>query len=120
MLGEATYPPDGLTYAASFTGVDVVCDRRLMFDRPSELPAHLLEAAAGSTGRVTVPRSPTRCPSTPWNWATKPCAPSSASSWKGRPLPEDVDPDEVSLLGFRLSPTAMSRAADIAQTMASA
>ncbi|MFF3758093.1 DUF6928 family protein [Streptomyces sp. NPDC002185] len=47
VLGKATYPQDGLTYAARFTGVDLVCDRRLMFDRPSELPTHLLEAAAG-------------------------------------------------------------------------
>ncbi|MGC9382829.1 DUF6928 family protein [Streptomyces sp. MH13] len=47
VLGESTYPPEGLTYAASFQGVDLVCDRRLMFDRPSELPPHLLEAAAG-------------------------------------------------------------------------
>ncbi len=46
VLGESTYPPEGLTRAASFPGVDLVCDRRLMFDRPSELPAHLLEAAA--------------------------------------------------------------------------
>lgn len=47
VLGESTYPPEGITYAAGFPGVDLVCDRRLMFDRPSELPAHLLEAAAG-------------------------------------------------------------------------
>ncbi|MFF9199691.1 DUF6928 family protein [Streptomyces sp. NPDC014779] len=47
VLGDSTYPPEHLTYAASFPGVDLVCDRRLMFDRPSELPAHLLEAAAG-------------------------------------------------------------------------
>ncbi|MEV5603852.1 hypothetical protein AB0L33_20645 [Streptomyces sp. NPDC052299] len=47
VLAESTYPPDGITYAASFTGVDVVCDRRLMFDRPSGLPVHHLEAAQG-------------------------------------------------------------------------
>ncbi|MGW2475182.1 DUF6928 family protein [Streptomyces sp. NPDC001665] len=47
VLAESTYPPEGITYAASFPGVDLVCDRRLMFDRPSELPAHLLEAAEG-------------------------------------------------------------------------
>ncbi len=46
-LDESTYPPEGLTYAASFPGVDLVCDRRLMFDRPPEPPAHLLEAAEG-------------------------------------------------------------------------
>ncbi|GGP87358.1 DUF6928 family protein [Streptomyces sindenensis] len=47
VLGESTYPPERLTYVASFPGVDLVCDRRLMFDRPSELPADLLGAAAG-------------------------------------------------------------------------
>ncbi|MGW6707052.1 DUF6928 family protein [Streptomyces sp. NPDC054956] len=46
-LGEGTYPADGLTYAASFPGVDIVCDRRLMTVRPSRLPAHLVVAGAG-------------------------------------------------------------------------
>lgn len=36
-LTEATYPPDGVCYAASFTDVDVVCDRRLMGRRPTLL-----------------------------------------------------------------------------------
>jgi len=43
-LGEATYPPDGVCYAASFAGVSVVCDRRLMGHRPTLLPRHLLDA----------------------------------------------------------------------------
>ncbi|WP_329029428.1 MULTISPECIES: DUF6928 family protein [unclassified Streptomyces] len=47
VLAESTHPPEGITYAASFPGVDLVCDRRLMFYRPSELPAYLLKAAAG-------------------------------------------------------------------------
>lgn len=47
VLEETTYLPDGLTYAASFQGVDLVCDRRLMLYRPSELQAHILEAAVG-------------------------------------------------------------------------
>ncbi|MFG2879154.1 DUF6928 family protein [Streptomyces sp. NPDC048337] len=46
-LGEGTYPADGLTYAASFPGADIVCDRRLMIDRPSQLPDHLVAAGAG-------------------------------------------------------------------------
>ncbi|WP_372499361.1 DUF6928 family protein [Streptomyces lichenis] len=41
------YPPAGLTYAGSFAGVELVCDRRLMSVRPSELPAPLHETAAG-------------------------------------------------------------------------
>jgi hypothetical protein len=46
-LGDGTYPPYGTTYAASFPGVDVVCDQRVMLDVPTELPAHLVEASAG-------------------------------------------------------------------------
>ncbi|SCE17298.1 hypothetical protein GA0115240_142153 [Streptomyces sp. DvalAA-14] len=46
-LGEATYPADGVCYAASFPGVDVICDRRLMSLRPSVMPEHLLEASGG-------------------------------------------------------------------------
>lgn len=45
-LGDGTYPPYGTTYAASFPGVDVVCDQRVMLSRPSELSAHLVEAGA--------------------------------------------------------------------------
>ncbi|MFJ6796603.1 DUF6928 family protein [Streptomyces sp. NPDC091268] len=46
-LGEGTYPAVGIAYAASFPGVDIVCDRRLMIDRPSQLPEHLVAASAG-------------------------------------------------------------------------
>jgi hypothetical protein len=49
LLGDATYPPDGITYAASLSGVDVVCDQRWMIDYPSQLPGHLVEASAGRT-----------------------------------------------------------------------
>ncbi|MFC8292995.1 DUF6928 family protein [Streptomyces sp. NPDC057242] len=159
VLGEATYPPNGLTYAASFQGVDVVCDRRLMLDRPSELPTHLLEAAAGrrvilhamhsvsdwlafavwEDGHLV--RSLSLSPDggiaenigdpfpfeTPYwagdrpaefdpEWDEEPYAlpfhPLELGNealraffgflLEGRPLPEDVDPDEVPLLGFRL------------------
>ncbi|MGO4462392.1 hypothetical protein AB4039_34655 [Streptomyces sp. M-16] len=47
ILTEGTYPAPGLTYAASFPETDVVCDRRLMIDRPSQLPEHLIAASAG-------------------------------------------------------------------------
>ncbi|MFI0410867.1 DUF6928 family protein [Actinomadura sp. 3N508] len=46
-LGDGCYPPYGMTYAASLPGVDLVCDQRVMLDRPSELAAHLAEASAG-------------------------------------------------------------------------
>jgi hypothetical protein len=47
-LGEGTYPRDGVSYMASLdSGVDVVCDQRLMDYRPSRLPEHLVRASAG-------------------------------------------------------------------------
>ncbi|WP_433392119.1 DUF6928 family protein [Micromonospora sp. KLBMP9576] len=46
-LLDGTYPPDGLTYVTALAGAELCCDRRLMFDRPSELPAHLRRAGAG-------------------------------------------------------------------------
>ncbi|MGW1554593.1 DUF6928 family protein [Streptomyces sp. NPDC002346] len=47
ILGEGVYPPDGTTYAASWPGVEVICDRRVMIDFPSQLPEHLVAASAG-------------------------------------------------------------------------
>ncbi|MEU8804330.1 hypothetical protein [Spirillospora sp. NPDC048819] len=46
-LGDGCYPPYGTTYATSLPGVDIVCDRRVMIDRPSQLAAHLVEASRG-------------------------------------------------------------------------
>jgi hypothetical protein len=45
-LGECVYPPEGMTYATVLAGSELVCDRRLMLARPSELPEHLLRAGA--------------------------------------------------------------------------
>ncbi|MFI7427371.1 DUF6928 family protein [Micromonospora sp. NPDC049836] len=46
-LLDGTYPPDDLTYATVLAGAELYCDRRLMLDRPSELPEHLRRAGAG-------------------------------------------------------------------------
>lgn len=46
-LAESAYPDDDVVYALSVPGLDILCDRRFMLDRPSELPAHVLEVAAG-------------------------------------------------------------------------
>lgn len=46
-LYDGVYPPDGTTYAASWPGVEIVCDRRVMIDAPSRLPAPLVAASAG-------------------------------------------------------------------------
>ena len=48
-LFEAVHPPQGQAYAGSWPGVDLVCDRCFMLDRPSQLPAELL--ATGPDGR---------------------------------------------------------------------
>jgi hypothetical protein len=46
-LFDDLYPPDDVTYATVMAGAELYCDRRLVFDRPSELPEHLLQAGAG-------------------------------------------------------------------------
>jgi hypothetical protein len=46
-LGDGVYPPDGVSYAATFEDADVICDRRWMDCLPSELPTHLVAASVG-------------------------------------------------------------------------
>ena len=46
-LYDGVYPPDGTAYAASWPGVEVVCDRRVMVDVPSQLPEPLVVASRG-------------------------------------------------------------------------
>jgi hypothetical protein len=46
-LSDHIYPPEGLVYAGSFPGVDVLCDRAVMADRPSQLPAQFHLPGAG-------------------------------------------------------------------------
>jgi len=46
-LAESTYPDDEFVYALSAPGVGIMCDQRFMLDKPSELPAHVLDVAAG-------------------------------------------------------------------------
>lgn len=46
-LSEAAYPPHNVAYAASLPGLDILCDRRVMIERPSHLPPRLLDAAQG-------------------------------------------------------------------------
>lgn len=48
-LMEATYPPEDIAYAASLAGVEILCDQRLMIDRPSLLARRFLDAARGRT-----------------------------------------------------------------------
>lgn len=46
-LLDWVYPPDDITYATALAGADLFCDRRLVLDRPSELPEYLRKAGAG-------------------------------------------------------------------------
>jgi hypothetical protein len=46
-LGDDLYPQDDITYATVLAGAELFCDRRLVLDRPSELPGHLRNAGAG-------------------------------------------------------------------------
>lgn len=45
-LGDDVYPPDDMTYAAAFDGVDIVCDRRFTEVLLSDLPPHLAQLCA--------------------------------------------------------------------------
>ncbi|GLI01455.1 DUF6928 family protein [Phytohabitans aurantiacus] len=49
-LRYATYPPDDVVFASSSAGLDIVCDQRLTFDRPSTLPDHLRRIGDGQRG----------------------------------------------------------------------
>ncbi|MGW7645036.1 DUF6928 family protein [Streptomyces bobili] len=46
-LADGVYPPKGTVYAASWPGVEVIGDRGMMIDLPSQLPEHLVAASAG-------------------------------------------------------------------------
>jgi hypothetical protein len=46
-LFDDVFPEDDITFATAQPGVDLLCDRRLVLDRPSELSPHLLELGAG-------------------------------------------------------------------------
>lgn len=46
-LEEDVYPPEGLAYVGCFPDLEVMCDRRVMLDRPSSLEEHLVAASRG-------------------------------------------------------------------------
>ena len=46
-LGDEIYPAEGIVFAGSFPGIDVLCDRDVMIGRPSQLPGRLLAPGAG-------------------------------------------------------------------------
>jgi hypothetical protein len=46
-LLDCVYPADDITYATALAGAELFCDRRLVLDRPSQLPEQLRRAGAG-------------------------------------------------------------------------
>ncbi|MFF3464427.1 DUF6928 family protein [Streptomyces sp. NPDC002619] len=46
-LWDGVYPANGTAYAASWPNVEIVCDRRVMIDFPSQPPEHLVAASVG-------------------------------------------------------------------------
>ncbi|MEU3773143.1 hypothetical protein AB0F11_08010 [Streptomyces sp. NPDC032472] len=111
VLGEATYPAERLTYAGSFPSL---CDRHLMFVRPSEVPVHLLEAAAGRRVILHAMHSvndwlafavweeePYALPFHPLELGDEALRAFFGFLLEGCASPEDVDPDWIPLLGFR-------------------
>ncbi|HLK76780.1 MAG TPA: hypothetical protein VKU77_24445 [Streptosporangiaceae bacterium] len=46
-LSDQCYPPEGVVYAGSFPGIDILCDRDVMDHLPSQFPTRYLDAAAG-------------------------------------------------------------------------
>jgi hypothetical protein len=46
-LFDDTNPPDDITYVTVLAGAELLCDGRLVLDRPSQLPEYLRKAGAG-------------------------------------------------------------------------
>lgn len=46
-LLDDTNPPDDVTFATVLAGAEVLCDGRLVLDRPSQLPEHLRKLSVG-------------------------------------------------------------------------
>ncbi|WP_035856457.1 DUF6928 family protein [Cryptosporangium arvum] len=171
-LGDAVYPPDDISYATALAGTVLFCDRRLVHDRPSQLPAHLLRLGAdrrivmhgmhsGSDGLCfavwengSLVRSLSISPDgaigenigEPYDferpyWAGERPVGSTLSGDRyplpfhplelgedalralfgfiveGRPDPDDVDPQQVPLLGFRVADSTGREPAERDATM---
>lgn len=124
-LEDATYPDDDVTYALSAPGIDIMCDQRFLLDKPSELPAHVLDAAAGRMVALCAVHSVDdsfACAV----WANGELVRSLSLSLpgeramrflfgfalEGRPEPEDVDAGRIGMLGYRITdPTGAEKAA---------
>ncbi|WP_329342777.1 hypothetical protein OG866_41115 [Streptomyces sp. NBC_00663] len=139
-LWDGVYPQQGTAYAASWPGVEVVGDQRVMIDLPSQLPEHLVAASAGrrlvlhAMHSVVDPLAFER----PY-WAGE--RPADVIPWpdeddepyplpfhplelgeealralcgfviEGHPEPDDIDASAVWLHGFRVTQLAAGRAA---------
>lgn len=72
-LYEGVYPPDGTAYAASWPGVEIVCDRRVMIDSPSQLPGHLVDTASTTCSETTRRRTRSDLGGTPRGQRRRSC-----------------------------------------------
>ena len=153
-LLDGVYPPDGVTYATVLAGAELYCDRRLVVDRPSELPEYLRLAGAGRriimhgmhsavdwlgfavwedgvlvrslslspdggiqenigepydfelpywAGEHRVEPGPYPLPFHPLDLGEEALRALFGFVVEGRPSPDDIDPDDVHLHGFRVS-----------------
>jgi hypothetical protein len=81
-LPDCVCPPDGVVYAGSFPGIDVLCDQQVMVDRPSsQLAARLL--APGARRRTILQRSLSLAPSEGIMEDIGPPLPFEAPFWAG-------------------------------------
>lgn len=92
-LWDCGYPPDDVTYATALAGAELFCDRRLVLDRPSELPEHLLKAGAGR--RIM--------PFHPLELGEDALRALFGFVMEGAPDSGDIDTTDVHLHGFRVT-----------------
>src|ERR1700677_2604394 len=45
-LGDDIYPAQGTVFTGAFPGIELLCDQQVMIERPSKLPAGLLQAGS--------------------------------------------------------------------------
>jgi hypothetical protein len=110
---DVTHPPDDVTYATVLPGAELLCDRRLVPDRPSELPEHLLRAGRGRwAGEHPVePMSglpdtgPYPLPFHPLELGEDALQALFGFVIEGMPGPDDIDADAVHLHQFRVADT---------------
>ena len=106
-LEESTYPDDDVVYALSTPGIDIMCDQRFILGKPSDLPAHVLDVAAGRAVALcamhTVDDSDLGQQAMRFLFGF---------ALEGLPEPDDVNAAQITMLGYRVTdPTGAEQAA---------